>query len=242
MNTLSHRMDFRLRIYGVQTRALGRAFWAREDMADRYPNYLFHLHDSIRASADLLETAADLCDATPQDPVCARLGPYFRLHAAEEHGHDQWVLQDLEALGVPREQTLARIPSAWAASLVGAYHYWVRYAHPVALMGYLIGLEWTSPRLAFIEGIGARGGVPMEAFTCALNHARLDPGHRAEMEQVLDDLSLDPGQEALLGLSLLHACQSLAALFQRLVSEPPFPPRSPARAGDSFSTSLMEAP
>ncbi len=243
MSTLSQRMDFRLRLYGAESRTAGRAFWARPDLAPRYPHYLMHVHDSIRASASLLDDAAALCEARAgEDPVCAILGPYYRGHAEEERGHDLWVLEDLEVLGTTREEVLSRVPSAWAATLVGAFHYWIRNAHPISLMGYLIALEWSIPSPRYIEEISAGAGLPLEAFSCAMHHARLDHGHRAAMEAVLDALPIRPFQETLVGLGLMHSCRSMASLFTTLAEAPLSNPRAPMLLGAPSSTLLQEAP
>ena len=128
----------------------------------------------------------------------------------------------------------------WHLHLVGAFHYWILNAHPVALMGYLVALEWSVPSPAFIEGICARAGLPLESFMCSLHHARLDPDHRADMEALLDGLPIQPFHETLLGLGLLHSFQSMASLFRDL-AEGPLSPASEF-PGAPFTTHLQEAP
>ncbi len=214
MNRLSERMDQRLALYKAAPMAVSRRLWEESDLTRTYPALLKLQLDTIRASSDLMDLAAQALEANPADPLSSELAAYYRHHAEEERGHVAWVVEDLARVGVPSEALAGRLPSPLAAALVGAQYYWIRQAHPCALLGYLISLEWATPDPAVFEAASLRSGWPPEAFTCFRRHAQLDPGHRADMEVLLDRLPFTEAQEALMGLSLLHSCTAVAALLE----------------------------
>lgn len=212
--TLSERMAQRLDLFKAAPMAVARRLWEGSDLRRTYPALLLLQLDTIRASADLMREAAAQLDLRPEDPLAAELAAYYRHHAEEEAGHVAWVEADLGVLGAGPEALASRPPSPHAASLVGAQYYWMRHAHPVALLGYLITLEWATPDPAAFDRAAGRSGLPPEAFTCFRRHAQLDPGHRAEMAALLDRLPFTEAQEALMGLSLIHSCQGVATLYE----------------------------
>lgn len=210
----------RIALYGAAKAEASAAVWDHPEFPRLYPELLKLAHDTIVASAHLMETAAEAAAARPGDPVAAALVPYLRAHAGEEAGHDAWVREDLARLGVSAAELVARPPSPFAAALVGAQYFWIHHAHPVALLGYLAALEWEHPEPAWFDAVAARTGLPTEAFSCYRRHAQLDPAHRAEMEALLDALPLTEYQRSLLGLSVLHTSQALADLYAGLLGLP----------------------
>ena len=113
---------------------------------DLYPEYLVASHGIVRASVPLMEVARQRATSIAgEDPVAAGLAAYLYEHIPEELDHDEWVLQDLELLGVDRTHVLARPPTPTIAQFVGAQYYWVAHYHPVALLGYIALLEGYPP-------------------------------------------------------------------------------------------------
>ena len=116
------------------------------------------------------------------------LADYLRHHITEETGEDEWLLQDLEAVGRDRAAVLAEPPSPVVAGLVGAQYYWVFHYDPIAFLGYLAALEGYPPSQALIDELMARTGYDEGAFRTILAHAERDPGHRDELLELLDRL------------------------------------------------------
>lgn len=192
-------------------------FWSQDDLAGRYPELLFHIYCVVRATVPAMETglrrAAELA---PRDPVAAGVERYLAHHIPEELHHDEWLLDDIVALGAQRDAVLARIPSPSAAALVGALYYWVIHAHPVAWMGYAAVTEGHPPSDEFLNGVMARTGIRPEGFRTYLKHARLDPHHAREMDETLDSLPLTPEHTALIGVVAFETIRHLTALFENL--------------------------
>jgi hypothetical protein len=202
-------------LHGVAAR-----LWNHPRFAEVYPNYLFTNHAVVRASVPLMK-ASLTCARTSwrDDPVATGLAEYLEHHIPEEMHHDDWLLEDLEALGHDRHAILRRTPSPAVATLVGAQYYWIFHVHPVALLGYIAVLEGTPPEVARVEQVAARTGVPLKAFSTLLRHARLDPYHRDDLNRALDRLPLDDGHAALLGMSAFHAVRWLGLVVDEAISE-----------------------
>jgi hypothetical protein len=194
--------------------------WAEPDQRRAYPRFLIHLHQVIRASVPLMEAArVRSLERAAFDPVCAGLAEYLAVHIDEERGHDAWALEDLEAAGVGPEAALASVPPAQTAALAGAQYYWIAHHHPVALIGYILVLE-DGPDDAdpFLDELRARSGLPEAAFRTLRHHGRLDPGHRAELDRLIDRLPLERAHKQAIGVSLAHTAAALAECILALSS------------------------
>jgi hypothetical protein len=185
-----------------------------------YPEYLFTSHSVIRASVPLMETAlAEAREAAADDSVSALLAPYLEEHIEEERDHDEWLLDDLEVLGSDRREILARPPSPTVAALVGAQYYWIFHYHPVTLLGYVSLLEGYPPSSELIQRLIDATGYPREAFRTMIAHAVLDPGHRDELNELLDSLPLTPEQSVALGVSAIQTVDLFTRAIDELVDE-----------------------
>jgi heme oxygenase-like protein len=179
--------------------------------------FLGVLSGTIRASVPLLETARDRArEHSAADPVAAGLVDYLRRHAEEERGHDEWVLQDLQSVGVAAAELLRRPPSAAVAALVGAQYYWALHYHPVCILGYLMVLEGNPPNRRSLLDLQSRSGLPASAFRTMLEHADLDIGHAAELDDLLDRLPLSPDHNEALGLSAISTVAGLTRVLQEV--------------------------
>lgn len=187
-------------------------------VAHLYPEYLVTAHWIVRASVPLMEVACERAAAlSDHDAVADLLARYLEKHIPEEQGHDEWLLEDLETLGMDRPAVLARPPSPAAAALVGAQYYWILHYHPVALLGYIALLEGYPPRRDKIEHLIARTGNSPRAFRTLLAHADLDPHHRDELNVTLDDLPLSTEQRSILGLSAMNSVRLLARCIEEVM-------------------------
>ena len=180
-----------------------------------YPEYLFQSHSIIRASVPLMKAALECCRAPKylSDPVLKLFGDYLERHIFEETGHDEWILNDGEVLGIPRRALLERIPKETALHIVGSQYYWIHHYNPVALLGYIAVMEGTPPESEFIKDVARRNKMPLEAFSSFMLHAKIDPKHRADLDLLVDTLPLRNEQLGLIGLSALQTIQYLKAVL-----------------------------
>jgi pyrroloquinoline quinone (PQQ) biosynthesis protein C len=190
--------------------AAGRRLLDHPCVRDAYPEYLVTMHGIIRASVPLMQTASARATRLPNDPVAARLVEYLEEHIPEEADHDEWLLEDLEALGMRRASVLERPPTSTVAALVGAQYYWILHYHPVALLGYIAVLEGYPPDPADVEALEARTGYPARAYHTVAAHAELDQHHRDELLEAIDALPLTGAHERALGMSAVYTVHMTA--------------------------------
>jgi hypothetical protein len=185
-------------------------------VAQLYVDYLVACHGILRATIPLLQTAHR--EASSRDDEASReLAVYLEKHIEEEAGEDEWLLEDLEVLGVERSRVLAQVPSGSVARLVGSQYYWVLHAHPVAILGFLAALEREPPSREFIDDLIARTEHHPAAFRTLIAHADRDPDHRDELDELLDRLRLTSAQWLLVSISALNSVHELACLLDELV-------------------------
>lgn len=216
---LSHSQALRRKIAlanGQMFDAIER-FWSQSDLATRYPELLFHIYCVVRASVPMMEmTRRRAEEMAAGDPVAAGIADYLTHHIPEELHHDEWLLDDIVALGEKREAVLRRIASPAAAALAGTLYYWVIHVHPLAWMGYAAVIEGYPPSEDFLHDVMQRTGIPAEGFRTYLKHARLDPHHAREMDQTIDRLSLTGEHGTLMGVVAFQTMRHVTALFEGL--------------------------
>jgi hypothetical protein len=183
-------------------------------LAALWPAYLVTEHEIIRATVPLTVAARNRA-ASSADPICASLVTYLDEHVGEEDGHDERLLEDLEALGVERETVARRMPSPTVAQLVGAQYYWIEHHHPIAFLGFVAVMEGFPPTPTLMRTLRMRTGLPEAAFRTYDEHGRLDPGHRDHLDETIDSLGVTPAHEEIIGLSAL----STVALLPRTIDE-----------------------
>jgi len=152
------------------------------------------------------------------NPVCAaaasrvpdshRQVRYFLYeHMQEEAGHEQWVTNDLEAVGVSQTTVNAYEPSLDTLALVG-YNYWAADRRdPCSVLGMLYTLEVIASVYggAFAQAI--RDALLLEGergVSFISSHATLDAEHMAELRQVLNAITDEAARAAIIESTLLN--------------------------------------
>ncbi|SEE65642.1 Iron-containing redox enzyme [Streptomyces sp. 2231.1] len=197
-----------------------------------YPEYLCALHAIIRSTVPLMELALErslrLAD---DDPVARGVATYLRRHIREEQGHDEWVREDLAAIGFDPDEPLRRLPSPAVATLVGAQYYWIKHYHPACLLGHIAVVEGYPPPRQLSDDLAARTGYPRAGFRTLERHAVLDTRHRDELMETLDGLPLSPDLHKALGVSALHTVDGATQVIEEVLASEslPAPLASPTR-------------
>lgn len=201
--------------------AAASSFWAHPDLAKLYPKYLIYLYASVRASVSVLKMAwAEARRLAPLDPVCEGIEPYLGRHIVEESGHEDWIVEDLEVLGISAQELAQSIPSPTIAAMVGAQYYWVLHCHPVVLLGYLVMIEGDPPNAPALEARARSRGISIAAFRTLMRHAALDQHHRDELYELLDHLPLTERQKILIRMNACRTSKSIAIEFEELIRQP----------------------
>lgn len=205
------------RLLGGRRWDTGRRLQDHPEFAQLYPSFLFRSHCIARATVPLLQAAmARLEPLRGEDPAAPGLIDLLTGLAAEEEGHDEWLLQDLEALGVPRREVWSQMPPPTLAALVGAQYYWIAHGHPVAVVGYVFVAETAPPGKDGLESLIARTGLPRKAFRSLLAHSLLDQKHGGDVERALDALPLTEAHQEALGVSLVYSSNTFATAVEEI--------------------------
>lgn len=143
---------------------------------DRLVHYLVETWHYVRFSVPLLERAAARMGGDLPE-----LRAWYERHAVEERGHDEWLLDDLETLGVARAKVRETAPARETAALVGTQFFVLEAMHPAALLGYVWSLECRPPSEASLAALAAAFEAPASAFSTLRAHGAMDPGHREDI-------------------------------------------------------------
>ncbi len=145
------------------------------------------------------------------NPVCAaaasRVGDeqkqvrhFLYDHMNEEKGHEEWVVADLDAVGVKAGEVKDYKPTEHMLALNG-YNYWAAdRRHPCSVLGMLYALEviasvYGGPLTTSISDSLLLQGDRGISFISS--HATLDAEHMADLRVILNTLTDDASKEAI---------------------------------------------
>lgn len=152
------------------------------------------------------------------NPVCAAAASripdaqreirYFLYeHMHEESGHEVWVQNDLEAIGVSPASTQAHQPGVHTLALTG-YNYWAAdRRHPCSVLGMLYALEVVASVYGgpFASAIKESLLLEGERGVSFINsHAEMDTLHMAELKTVLNQVTDEVAREAIVESTLVN--------------------------------------
>ena len=121
-------------------------------------------------------------------------------HMDEESGHELWVRNDLEAVGVGPAQTVAHQPGVHTLAMTG-YNYWAAdRRHPASVLGMLYALEviasvYGGPFASAIKESLLLDGE--QGISFINSHATLDAEHMSELREVMNLLDGDDVLDAI---------------------------------------------
>lgn len=132
----------------------------------------------------------------------------------EEMGHQEWVLNDIEACGGDKEavrnSTTAQTSASLDTEVMVAYAYdMINRVNPVGFFGMVLVLEGTSTAVATHAGEALMQSLklPKKAFSYLLSHGSLDISHVSFYESLVNQIT-DAKDQA----TLIHS----AKIFYRL--------------------------
>jgi pyrroloquinoline quinone (PQQ) biosynthesis protein C len=146
------------------------------------------------------------------NPVCAaaasRMTDQFRdlryflyEHMHDESGHELWVLNDLEAVGVPRSDALAYRPSPEVMGFVG-FNYWsADRRNPCAALGMVYALEVIASVYGGPISTAIKDSLLLDSdrgITFISSHSTLDAEHMAQLRGVLNPVADREARDAII--------------------------------------------
>ena len=169
---------------------------------ERYRKLLFELYHVVWHFNPVCAAAAS------RIPDRQRQVRYFLYgHMHEESGHEVWVRNDLEAVGVSPATTEAHDPSAFTRTLVG-YNYWsADRRDPCSVLGMLYTLEVIASVYGgpFASAIKESLLLEGERGVSFINsHATLDAQHMVDLRKILNTLEDEASREAVVESALVN--------------------------------------
>jgi pyrroloquinoline quinone (PQQ) biosynthesis protein C len=138
----------------------------------------------------------------------------------EEIGHQEWILNDIEACGFDKEAVRRSMPSI-ATELMVAYAYdTISRVSPLGFFGMVHVLEGTSVTTAdrAADAIQVALNLPKKAFSYLRSHGALDQEHVKFFEDLMDRIT-DADEQALIIHSARVFYQLYANIFRTLPTE-----------------------
>jgi pyrroloquinoline quinone (PQQ) biosynthesis protein C len=152
------------------------------------------------------------------NPVCAaaasrvpdshRQVRYFLYeHMQEESGHEEWVMNDLEAVGVAHAATRAHRAGLHTLALNG-YNYWsADRRHPCSVLGMMYALEVIASVYGGPFSSAIRESLLLEGdrgVSFISSHATMDTEHMAELRILLNTITDDEARDAIAEATLVN--------------------------------------
>lgn len=162
----------------------------RPDARARFICYMVQTYHYVSFACPLMEHMLGMRDRLP-----SQMASYLEQNLVEEAGHEQWVLDDLERLGLDRTSVQLSRPLRQTASFVGSQYFWAEEANPAVCFGYMFTLERTAStpegHRAAVVSLSERLGIEMEALSNYSRHGELDFEHQEDKIKLLNTVSLD---------------------------------------------------
>ena len=115
-------------------------------------------------------------------------------HMHEESGHELWVLNDLEALGLSREAALNHAPGPFTLGMTG-YNYWAAgQRNPASVLGMFYALEVVASVYGGPFSNAIRESLLLDGergISFISSHTTMDADHIAELRTVINQID-DP--------------------------------------------------
>jgi len=172
---------------------------------DTYVAFLTQAYHHVKHTVPLLMGCGSRLDES-LEWLRVGLGEYIE----EEMGHQEWILNDIQACGADAEAVRRGMPNA-ATELMVAYAYdTVQRNNPVGFFGMVLVLEGTSVQLAThaAGAIQSALGLPDQAFSYLRSHGSLDEKHIQSYRALMNRLSRPNDQQA-----VIHCAQLFYQLY-----------------------------
>lgn len=161
----------------------------------RYVAFLVQAYHHVRHTVPLLMAAGSRMSAD-KEWLRTALAEYV----AEEIGHQEWILNDVEACGYNRDRARLSMPNRATEVMVGYAYHVIDRVNPVGFFGMVHVLEGTSVRVAdsAADAIAASTGLPRNAFSYLRSHGALDIEHVQFFEDLMNRVEQPEDQQQIL--------------------------------------------
>ena len=167
---------------------------------ERYRTLLLELYHVVWHFNPVCAAAASRM-GSPGNESLQPIRHFLYEHMHEETGHEGWVLNDLDAVGVPLKLARAYTPSPHTLALNG-YNYWAAdRRHPCSVLGMLYALEVIASVYGGPFASAIRESLLLDGYRGVSfidSHATMDAQHMAELRLIINQISDDSALDAVL--------------------------------------------
>jgi pyrroloquinoline quinone (PQQ) biosynthesis protein C len=159
-----------------------------------YLEYLGEAYHHVRHTCPLLRRAAERTD---DQRYRSALFEYIE----EEEGHDQWILEDIAALGGDPSAAMRRGPGYACKAMVEQAYHCIDNVSPYALLGMVHVLEGMSVQLAGHAVTALRKSFGLHAaqgLKYLTTHGDLDTKHTAFFRDLVDGFENPAAEQAII--------------------------------------------
>jgi pyrroloquinoline quinone (PQQ) biosynthesis protein C len=159
---------------------------ARGMSLERYSAFLLELYHVVWHFNPITAVAAS------RMPDSLRELRYFLYrHMHEESGHELWVLNDLDAIGVGRERALSHAAGPYTLGMTG-YNYWCAgHRNPASVLGMFYALEVVASVYGGPFSSAIRESLLLDGdrgVSFVSSHTTMDADHIAELRDVVNGI------------------------------------------------------
>lgn len=162
---------------------------------DGYTRFLQEYYHFVHSAAPMYAAA------TSRIPYSfPRAREWFAKYTYKELDHDEFIVKDLEALGIPASVTRASRPCPEIDALIGYNLYFIERRNPVGVLGtaYLMGKLSAGFSLGVAGTLQKALNLPEEAVSFFFAHGHLDKEQPEDVSVVLQTISEKSAQEEIL--------------------------------------------
>lgn len=144
----------------------------------------------------------------PQEPSWLREA--IIEYVDEEKGHEEWILNDIEACGADKEAVRFGTPQPATEMMVAYAYYTIERINPVAFFGMVLVLEGTSIQLAIRAAKAIKNNLqlPDSAFSYLNSHGALDIEHMGFYEGLMNKVEDSVTQQ-----QIVHCAKMMYRLY-----------------------------
>lgn len=138
------------------------------------------------------------------------LKPALSDYVLEEQGHDQWILDDIQASGGDAQAVRSARPGDDVEVMLAYAYDTIARGNPLGFMGMVHVLEGTSVALALraADAIQQVLGLPDQAFTYLRSHGLLDQEHTDHFAELVNKIDVLDDQRA-----IVHGARQFYRLY-----------------------------
>ena len=169
---------------------------------ERYRALLLELYSIVWHFNPICAAAASRVPDTHQQ---VRYHLYEHMH--EEMGHEQWVMNDLQAVGVPADIVRAHRPSPVTLALTGYNHWCADRRHPCSVLGMMYVLEVIASVYGGSFSDAIRESLLLQGdngVSFISSHATMDAEHMAELRTILNTITDDAARDAIVESTIVN--------------------------------------